>query len=470
MVLRYDVIVIGSGPAGEKGAAQAAALGKKVALVEKSPQLGGAGINTGTFPSKILRETALYVAGLRQRGLEAFGYTLKPDLFLGDLMYHRDVVTEHAWGLIQRNLERYNIQIVRGEASFKDPHTVLVRREDEGETIQYELTADYILIAAGATPYRPAHIPFGQSRIYDSESILKVGRVPQTLAVVGGGTIGCEYGSIFAALGAQVTLLEARDKLLPFIDRELVTRLQQRMERDGVKFVFNEKATTVEALDDHVRIHLRDGQMLETEGCLFALGRVGNTTALKLENAGLQATDWGLIPVNAHRQTAVPHIYAAGDVIGFPALASTSMEQACAAMLHALGHPNERATPVFPLAIYTIPEIAMVGPSEEACVEQHIPYLTGRAPYDTNPRGQIIGDASGLLKLLFSPTDKRLIAVHIFGEQASELVHLGAQVLAQGGTIETFAQAVYNYPTLSDMYKFAALDGLAKLTRAAPAA
>lgn len=459
----FDLIVIGSGPAGEKGAAQAAALGKKVALVERAPQLGGTGINTGTFPSKMLRETALYVAGLRQRGLQDAGYTLKKKLSLSDFMYHRDVVTEHAWGVIQRNLERYNIRIVRGHAELQDANTVRVQRDYEGELQTIDLKGEIILLAPGAAPYHPPHIPFDHPRIYDSDMVLRMTQVPHSLIIIGGGTIGCEYGSIFSALGTKVTLVEARDQLLPFADRELSARLQQRLERDGMRFIFNEKSLDITPGDDAVRLRVMEKEVIEAEACLFAMGRIGNSQGLGLENVGIQPNVQGLVAANANYQTAVPNIYAVGDIIGLPALASTSMEQACQAMLHAFQPRSERQTVNFPLAVYTIPEIGMIGPTEEVCREKNIPYLVGRAPYNTNPRGQIIGDSTGLLKLLFAPDTLKLLAVHIVGEQASELIHLGAYVLTQGGTIEAFSQGVYNYPTLSEMYKYAALDGLDKL-------
>lgn len=458
MTAHYDLVVIGSGPAGEKGAAQAAYFGRKVALVERAPHLGGAAVNTGTIPSKTLRETALYFSGLRQRGLYGIDYALKEDLTISDLMYRERLVVENEWRIIQRNLDRHNIEVVWGEASLRDAHTVRVRTP-AGETV--ELEADFILIATGSSPYHPPDVPFDHRLIYDSDSILHMSHIPRTMVVVGGGVIGCEYASVFTALGVQVALVETRGRLLPFVDHEIAERLRMQLALLGLRFIFNDRVIKTETSDNHVYLTLRGGELLASESALFATGRQSNVEGLGLEAIGVQLGERGLIVVNAKYQTTVPNIYAAGDVIGFPALASTSMEQARVAMVHAfdLGY-KEQVSPTLPLTVYTIPEIAMVGLSEDACKEQNLPYLVGCSYYEKSPRGQIIGDMSGMLKLVFSPTDKKLLGAHHLGELASELVHIGAHVVAEGGTIDTFIQAVYNYPTLADSYKYAAYDGL----------
>jgi NAD(P) transhydrogenase len=459
----YDVVVIGSGPAGEKGGAQAAYFGKRVALVEREPHLGGTAINTGTVSSKTLRETALYFSGLRQRGLYGIDYNIKEGLTVGDFMYRERIVVENEWRLIKRNLERHNIEVIWGEASLKDAHTVRVRRRDGTEQ---ELTADIILIATGSSPHHPAEIPFDHRVIYDSDSILRMSHIPKTMAVVGGGVIGSEYASIFTALGVQVTLVESRDRLLPFVDAEIADRLKQQLEAIGLRFIFNDRAVKIAVAKDHARITLKGGEVLECEIALFAAGRQSNVRGLGLEELGVQLGNRGLVLVNEKYQTSVPNIYAAGDVIGFPALASTSMEQARVAMVHAFDLKyKEGICPIIPLAVYTIPEVSMAGLTEEACKEKGISYLVGRSFYEKSPRGQIIGDLSGMLKLIFSSTDKKLFGVHHIGELASELVHVGAQVMATEGTIDTFIQAVYNYPSLSDSYKYAAYDGLGNLQR-----
>ena len=454
----YDLIVIGSGPAGEKGAAQAAYFGKRVALIEREPHPGGAGINTGTVPSKTLCETALYFSGLRQRGLYGIDYSLKEGLTVGDFMYRKQVVVENAWKIINRNLERHRIEVITGEASLKDAHTVKVRT-DSGEEL--DLAGDFILIATGSSPHHPEGVPFDHRLIYDSDSILRMSHIPKTMAVVGGGVIGCEYASIFTALGVRGMLIESRGRLLPFADGEIAGRLQKRLEGLGLRFIFNDRVQRVEKRDDHVHMTLQGGEQLDCDSALFAAGRQSNVQRLGLEAVGVQLGNRGLILVNEKYQTNIPNIYAAGDVIGFPALASISMEQARVAMVHAFGlRYKEQVSPIQPLAIYTIPEISMVGLSEDDCQSKNVPYLCGRAYYDNNPRGQIIGDVSGMIKLVFSPTDKKLLGVHMIGEMASELIHLGAQVMATNGTIDAFIQAVYNYPTLSDAYKYAAYDGL----------
>jgi NAD(P) transhydrogenase len=463
MADHYDLVVIGSGPAGEKGAAQAAYFGKKVALVERAAHLGGAGINTGTVPSKTLRETALYFSGLRQRGLYGIDYSLKEGLTVGDFMYRKQIVVENEWGIIGRNLERHKIEVIHGEATLKDAHTVRVHTP-AGEPV--DLQTEIILIATGSSPHHPTDVPFDHRLIYDSDSILNMSHIPKTMAVIGGGVIGCEYASIFTALGVHVTLVDTRGRLLPFVDGEIVERLQRQLERLGLRFIFNDRAIKVETSDNHVHLTLQNGERLECEIALFAAGRQSNIEGLGLEALGVQLGNRGLILVNDKYQTSVANIYAAGDVIGFPALASTSMEQARVAMAHAFSlRYKEALSPILPLAVYTIPEISMVGLSEDDCQAKQIPYLVGRSYYEKSPRGQIIGDLSGMLKLIFSPTDKKLLGVHHIGELASELVHIGAQVMATGGAIDVFIQSVYNYPSLADSYKYAAYDGLGNWDR-----
>ena len=457
----YDVVVIGSGPAGARGAEQAAALGKKVALVEREAHLGGTGINTGTMPSKMLRETAQALAGLRQRGLYGLDYALQDGLAVADLLYRKDVVIEGAWGLIRRNLERANIHIIWGAASLNDPNTVVVRMLEEEGPPQVELKTDFILVATGSSPRHPAGIPFDHPLVCDSESILNLPKIPQRLVVVGSGTIGCEYAAIFGALGSRVTVIEAGQRVLPFVDGEIAARWLRRQERAGVRFIFNASLAQVTPQAEGVQLGLDNGMQLSGDAVLLAVGREGNVRGLGLEAQGVALADGGLIRVNQFGQTSVSHIYAAGDVIGFPALASTSMEQARVAMLHAFGASDSPLpAAVYPLGVYTLPEIAMAGLSEEACQAGGIPYLAGRGYFANNPRAQITGDTDGMIKLLFDPADRRLLGVHVLGEQASELVHLGAQLLAEGGSIDALSRGVYNYPTLSETYQYAAADGL----------
>jgi NAD(P) transhydrogenase len=462
----FDLVVIGSGPAGEKGAAQVAYYGKKVALVESAPHLGGAGINTGTVPSKTLRETALYFSGLRQRGLYGIDYSLKEGLTVDDFMYRKSIVIENERDLIAANLDRHNIRLYWGQAALAGAHTVRVDTGEGGAHVYEDLEADVILIATGSHPRHPEGIPFDGRLVYDSDTILAMPRIPKSMVVVGGGIIGCEYASVFTALGVSVTLVERGERLLPFVDSEIAGRLQVQLEQLGLRFLFNDTITGVEPQGDHVHVPLKSGATLDADVALIAQGRLGNVEGLGLDTAGVKLTPRGLIEVNDKYQTSVPNIYAAGDVIGFPSLASVAMEQGRVAMVHAFNLAyKEHVSPIMPLSVYTIPEISMVGLSESDCQAKSIPHLSGRAYFIQNPRGQIIGETHGMLKLVFSPDDKRLLGVHLIGELASELVHIGAHVMAAGGTIDAFIQAVYNYPTLSDTYKYAAYDGLGQLDK-----
>lgn len=459
----YDLIVIGSGPAGEKGAAQAAYFGKRVVLVEKAEHLGGAGVNTGTVPSKTLRETALYFSGLRQRGLYGVDYTVKQDITVPDFMYRKDEVVRSLWETIRANVARHGIELVGGAARFEDPHTVRVRLAGEPDRL---FSAPVILIATGSHPNWPDGVPRGLAGLYDSDSILNVERIPRSLAVVGGGVIGCEYATIFRALGVSVTLVCGPDRLLPFLDAEISERLRLQVQLLGLDVRLNDAQAGVERAGEEIRLRLKSGEELLVDAVLFATGRMGATEALSLENAGIAPGPRGHLAVNEHYQTAIPHIYAAGDVVGFPALASTSMEQARVAMCHAFDLKyKSKVSTLLPIAVYTIPEIAALGETEESCREKGIPYAVGRGLYSGNSRGQIIGDLSGLVKLIFAPDDRRLLGVHVLGEGASELVHVGQGCLHFGGAIDYFIEAVFNYPTLAEAYKYAAYDGLGSLAR-----
>lgn len=461
---RFDLVVIGSGPAGEKGAAQAAYFGRRVALVEKEPYLGGAGVNTGTVPSKTLRETALYFSGLRQRGLYGIDYSIKKDITVRDFMFREREVVRALRELIDRNVERHAIDLVRGEAAFEDPHTLRV--SSAAGSPDRRLTAPVILVATGSSPHWPDNVPRDPARLYDSDTILRMDRIPASLVVVGGGVIGCEYATMFRALGIEVTLVAGGDRLLPFLDHEIGDRLQGQLAALGLEVVFGDSVEGVSVESSEVAVHLRSGAVRRAERVLFASGRTGATHALRLENAGLAGGPRGHLEVNANYQTAVPHVYAAGDVIGFPALASTSMEQARVAMCHAFDlRYKDRVSPLLPMAVYTIPEIAAVGETEESCRAKGLRYAVGRAEYRSNSRGQIVGDLSGLVKLVFAVPDLKLLGVHIVGEMASELVHVGQACLAFGGTIDYFIQAVFNYPTLGEAYKYAAYDGLGNALR-----
>ena len=456
----FDLIVIGCGPAGEKAGAQAAYFGKRVAVIERGEYVGGSSINTGTVPSKTLRESALYFSGLKQRGLYGIDYSLKENLTISDFMHHEREVVEMERQRILKNLELHKIELVRGQAGFVDGHTISVA----GLAAARQLHGEVILIATGSKPHRPPEIAFDDERVFDSDTFLRMDRIPKSLAIIGGGVIGCEYASIFMALGVAVTLVDGRDRLLPFLDAEIAERLRVRLAALGMQFWFNERPVKVQTTGSGVDLVMKSGKVLQTEAALFAAGRRAAVDGLSLEKAGLSLNDRGYLSVDENYRTAVPHIYAAGDVIGFPALASTSMEQGRVAVCHAFGFAyKQRVASMLPMGIYTIPEISAAGETEESCKEKKIDYCTGRALYANNARGHITGDTAGMLKLIFSRADKKLLGIAIIGESATELIHIGMPVLDHNLTIDEFIQQVFNYPTLSETYKYAAYDGLGNL-------
>ena len=457
----YDLIVIGSGPAGEKGAAQAAWFGKRVALIEREPVVGGACVNTGTIPSKTLRESALHLSGFRQRGFrEPVSIEPKEDITVDSFMHREKIVVESEWRRIEKNLRRHSIDHIHGTASFVSPHEV---RADENV-----LEGNIILIATGSSPARPSGVPFDDDAVCDSDTILRIDRIPQSLAVVGAGVIGCEYASIFAALGVDVHLIDARRSLLKHIDGEIVRILLGELQnRLGVTLRLGVEVSNITREADGVAVSLSDGSRLVLDKVLYAAGRNSNTESLNLAAAGVVTGKRGLIPVNEHFQTNVPNIYAAGDVIGFPALASTSMEQARVAMVHAFDLKYKtNVAGTLPYAIYTIPELSTIGLTEAQCIEEGHPYEVGRAFYGGNSRGQIIGDTKGMIKLVFDPSTLRLLGVHIIGEDAAEILHTGMMVMQLEGTINAFIDGVFNFPTLSEAYKYAAYDGLGNVALA----
>jgi NAD(P) transhydrogenase len=457
----FDLVVIGCGPAGEKAGAQASYFGKHVVMVERAAAVGGSCINTGTVPSKTLRESALYFSGLRQRGLYGIDYSLKENLTVHDFMHHEREVVEMERHRILKNLELHHIELVRGQAAFEDAHTVSVSTASG----MRQLRGEVILVATGSKPHRPAEIAFDDLHTFDSDTFLQLDRIPKSLAVIGGGVIGCEYASIFMALGVDVTLVDGRDQLLPFLDKEISGRLRDRFLSLGMHLWFNERPVKVENSSAGARLTMKSGKTLETESALFAAGRRAAVDGLGLEKAGLAINDRGYLAVDENYRTSVPNIYAAGDVIGFPALASTSMEQGRVAVCHAFGLKyKQRVASLLPMGIYTIPEISAAGETEESCKEKQIDYCVGRAHYENNARGHIIGDTAGMLKLIFARADRKLLGMSVIGESATELIHIGMMVLDNGLTIDEFIEQVFNYPTLSEMYKYAAYDGLGNLS------
>jgi NAD(P) transhydrogenase len=462
----YDLAVIGSGPAGEKGAAQAAYFGKRVVLVERQPRLGGACVNTGTLPSKTLRETALYLGGFRQRALYGVSMSLAHDVTVPELMCRQEPVTSGEIARIHKNLDLHRVELLHGSARFLDEHTLAIDGKD-ARTI----SADVVLVATGSRPRRPPNIAFdgpGPRVVDDSDSILAIDRIPKRLIVLGAGVIGSEYASIFASLGVEVILLEGSGELLSFLDAELSALMTQRFRDMGIDVRFHAEVSAVERSGAGVRVTLGGGERLEADRMLVATGRIGNIEGLGLENIGAPPSPRGLIAVEPSFRIAGARgrVYAAGDVIGFPALASTAMEQARVAMCHAfdLGYKT-RVSENLPYGLYTIPEAAMVGLSEEDAIAKGIDVTVGRARFGDCARGQIVGDLEGLLKLVFRSDDKRLIGVHILGERATELVHIGQMVMHYGGTIDDLVYEVWNFPTLAELFKLAAYNGLGNLAR-----
>ncbi len=459
---RYDILVIGSGPAGEKAAIQAAKLGKKAVIIEKEPYLGGTGLRTGTLPSKTLREAALYIASLRQRVIHGFYYTIGRDVTLQELMHRKDTVIQRQMEVIADHLTKNNIDVVYGKASFKDEHTLTVQNAER----DVDYCGDVIVVATGSKPHHPDGLDFDGRHIYDSDSILKLDAIPERLTILGGGVIGCEYASIFSCLGVKVTLIEKRDRLLHFIDGEIVNSLSYWMRHSGIVLRLNEKVVDVSIEGpERVAAHMESGKTVISEKLLYTMGRVGNTADLNIQSIGIEPTPRGLIPVNEFFGTTVPSVFAIGDVIGHPALAATAMEQGRKVVCQAfLDECHLSAYPVhIPTGIYTIPEISMVGETEESLTGKGIPYEAGQAFFNEVARGQIIGDIHGMLKLLFHRKTRKLLGVHIIGERATDLIHIGQAILSCGGTIDYFVDAVFNFPTLSDAYKVAALNGINRL-------
>ena len=466
----YHLVVIGCGPAGEKGAAQAAYFGKRVAVVERAPQPGGAAVHTGTLPSKSLREAALFLSGYRQRDLYGITVEVEPDLAISKLIARKDAVREEETARVLRNLDRHGIDLIHGSGRVTGPNEVVIAGPSNG-TADRTLGAEAILVATGSRPHRPAWAPFDDPDVHDSDGILRIDRVPRSLAVLGGGVIGCEYASMFAALGVETHVVDARERILPFIDEEIVDRLRLGMSAIGVTFHVGQApvALTRDQSGSALVTTLKDGDALVTEKALVASGRSGNTDGLGLEEVGVGIDRRGYIEVDADGRTAVPSIFAAGDVVGFPALASTSMEQARVAVCKAFGFTyKQEVSSLLPYGVYTIPEVSCVGVTEQDAREGGRDVVVGRASFFDNARGQILGDREGMVKLVFDRSTRRLIGCHCIGERASELVHIGQAIVALGGTAETLIEMVFNYPTLSEAYKYAAYDALARLDAKEP--
>ena len=455
----YDLLVLGCGPGGQKAAIAAAKLGKRAAVVERADVVGGACLNTGTIPSKTLRETVLYLTGLTQRQLYGQSYRVKNEITMEDLSGRTEHVVTREHQVVQDQLGRNRVQLLHGTAHFLDEHTVAV----DGKSGVTRLSADKIVIATGTRPARPPNVAFDDRSVLDSDGILCLETIPASLVVVGAGVIGIEYASIFAALGSKVTVVERRDRMLEFCDEEIVQALMYHLRELAVTFRFRESVAAVELHNGRALTVLASGKTIPADVVMYSAGRIGATENLGLEVVGIAVDDRHRIKVDEHYRTSVPHIYAVGDVIGFPALAATSMEQGRLAAYHAFGEPTPPIIASMPIGIYTIPEISYVGRSEAELTEAGVPYEVGVSRYRELARGQIAGDSFGMLKLLVSLENRTLLGVHLFGTGATEGVHIGQAVMGCGGTVDYLVDAVFNYPTLAEAYKVAALDVTNKL-------
>ncbi len=456
----YDLIVIGSGPGGQRAAIAAAKLDKRVALIERPEMMGGVCVNTGTIPSKTLREAILYLTGTGQREIYGQSYRVKDDITVSDLTSRITHVVSRENDVVRSQLTRNRVMIMQGMGYFVGPHSIEV---DDLAGRTRKITADKIVIATGTRPARPSTVAFDEKTIIDSDGIIHLERVPRSMVVVGAGVIGMEYASMFAALGTKVTVVEKRMSMLDFCDEEVVEALKYHLRDLAVTFRFGESVSAVESHPDGAITMLASGKKIPADTVLYSAGRQGMTDGLNLPAAGLSADERGRITVDEFFRTKVDHVYAVGDVIGFPALAATSMEQGRRAANHAFGELLSANEIPQPIGVYSIPEISFVGKTEEELTEACVPFEVGVSRYRELARGQIVGDSYGVLKLLVSPVDRKLLGVHVFGTQATELVHIGQAVMGCGGTIDYLVDAVFNYPTLSEAYKVAALDATNKM-------
>lgn len=459
--MEYDLVVIGSGPGGQKAAIAAAKLGKRVAMVEKGNMLGGVCVNTGTIPSKTLREAVLYLTGMNQRELYGASYRVKENITPADLLARTQHVITKEIEVVRSQLLRNRVELLVGVGSFVDEHTILVEDASRGDKMT--ITAKFVVIATGTLPARPAGVSFDSHRVLDSDGILDLTSIPTTMVVVGAGVIGIEYASMFAALGTKVTVVEKRTSMLDFCDPEVIESLRFHLRDLAVTFRFGEEVTAVDVGANGTLTTLRSGKQIPAETVMYSAGRQGLTAPLALENAGLEADERGRIYVDDNFRTKVEHIYAVGDVIGFPALAATSMDQGRLAAYHAFDEPGAKLMDLQPIGIYSIPEVSYVGATEVDLTKESVPYEVGVSRYRELARGQIAGDTYGMLKILVSTDDLKLLGVHIFGSGATDLVHIGQAVMGCGGTVEYLVDAVFNYPTLSEAYKVAALDVMNKI-------
>ncbi len=463
----YDLIVIGSGPAGRRAAIQAAKLKKKVLVVERGSRVGGVCVHTGTIPSKTLRETVLNLSGWRERGFYGRAYRVKENISAEDLKRRLSITLDHEVEILEHQFARNMVERVTGTASFIDSHRITVTAEN-GKVEQF--SADRFILAVGTVPHRPGDVPFDGEAVVDPDEILDIKRLPRSLTVIGAGVIGMEYATIFSALDVKVTVVDPAESILPFVDQELIDEFVHDLRDRGMTLRMKSKMTRIERIaPQSCIVYLEDGRQIRSEMVLFAAGRQGATEALNLNAAGLVCDKRGRLTVdNATYQTMVPHIYAAGDIIGFPSLASASMEQGRMAACHAFGETAHAAPEFFPYGIYSVPEISTIGMTEEQARERKIPFECGVARFRETSRGHIMGLSSGFMKMIFAIETRRLLGVHIVGEGATELIHIGQAVLNLGGTLDYFVENTFNYPTLAEAYKISALDAWNRMPRVQP--
>jgi NAD(P) transhydrogenase len=461
--IKYDLIVIGSGPSGQRAAVAASKLKKRVAVVEARSVVGGVCINTGTIPSKTMREAVMHLSGYNYRSLYGMNYRVKEKISMADLAFRVQAVIKTEVDVTEAQLSRNGIDVVHGVARFTDPHQIRV----EGPGSDAILEADRIIIAVGTKPADSPRVPINGRTIINSDQVLDLPELPRSLMVVGGGVIGVEYTCMFAVLGVRVTLIEKRDRLLEFADREIIEALSYHLRDSRVTMRLGEEVDSVEELPDATVVaNLQSKKKVSGDALLYAVGRQGAVDELNLAAAGIEADNRGRIPVDEHFQTSVPHIFAVGDVVGFPSLASVSMEQGRIAAARAFNDNAAHSNPSFyPYGIYTIPEISFIGKTEEQLTDEDVPYEVGMAYYRETARGQIRGDTTGRLKLVFHRDTRKVLGVHIIGEGAAELVHIGQAVMILGGTVDYFIDTVFNYPTLAECYKAAAFNGIGRLNR-----
>lgn len=454
---QFDLVVIGSGPAGEKAAVKAAYFGKKVAIIESKPVVGGAGVNTGTLPSKTLKESALFFSGKYERGLHGVEKKLEQKTTIDDFFYRERVVQTTVEQEVRQNLRVHKVEIIQGHASFQDDHHIKVTSKTGDQIIRGE----YILIATGSYPFHPPNIPFDQDLIHDSDTILKLKKIPDSIVVVGAGVIGCEYATIFSTMGAKVYLVNDRDKIMPFLDSEVAENLVDQMKKSGIEILFKTGIKSVKKTGDGVETILDNDHLLKTEMFLFAAGRSGSTAGLNCTAAGVKLGKREVVEVDSQYRTSTLNIFAVGDVIGFPALAATSMDQGRVAVSHMFGLSDlSSVSKDFPYGIYTVPEVSMVGLTEHDAKEKGLDVCTGVARYADMHRGRIMGAEDGFLKLVFDRQTLRILGVHIIGAAATEIIHYGLLLVQEKKDLQAIITQIFNYPTLHDLYKYAAYDGL----------